>query len=234
MSRHDTSTEPDPRRGRACDACHANKTKCEGGPQCSLCAKRGVECTYKLVQKDRGKENQSIEEESPAAEEPTPPQPSTTAHVSKEDNDDHSMSGVEEESSVGDVVTTVNQAHDPDPKQGEKIDDTFAVILARLTDKIESRATQLDADFETSEEEKEWFLDNTHHYFKRFHETWPVVHGPTFFWVVENCVASSATVVMIAAWLRGQRTEWILKLHKTLCARFFEYLVSSLHCVAFV
>ncbi|RDA92457.1 hypothetical protein CP533_6437 [Ophiocordyceps camponoti-saundersi (nom. inval.)] len=37
---------PDSRRGKACDTCHANKTKCDGGLQCSLCSKRGVACTY--------------------------------------------------------------------------------------------------------------------------------------------------------------------------------------------
>ncbi|OJJ42562.1 hypothetical protein ASPZODRAFT_20332 [Penicilliopsis zonata CBS 506.65] len=30
----------------SCNACHANKTKCSGGPRCSLCARRGINCTF--------------------------------------------------------------------------------------------------------------------------------------------------------------------------------------------
>lgn len=164
------------------------------------------------------------------AEEPTPPQPSITTDLDNENDEDHSMSGVEAETFGGEIASTSNQSLDPEQVEG--IDDTFAAILARLTDKIESRSTPLDATFETTDEEKEWFLNNTHQYFKSFHETWPVIHGPTFFWVVENCVASSATVVMIAAWLSGQRSEWISKLHKTLCARLIETLVSLWHHVS--
>lgn len=177
------------------------------------------------MQKDRGSTNQARVEEGPVSEEPTSPPPSKTTQSENENDEDHSMSGVEVESLGDEIASTSNQSLNPEQIEG--IDNIFATILARLTEKIESRSTPLNATFETIEEEKEWFLNNTHHYFKSFHEAWPVIHGPTLFWVVESCVASSATVVMIAAWLRGERTEWISKFHKTLCDRFFETLVSS-------
>ncbi len=43
---HSRAPEPAPRSQRACDACRVNKTKCSGGDQCSLCAKRETRCTY--------------------------------------------------------------------------------------------------------------------------------------------------------------------------------------------
>ncbi|KAL2214532.1 hypothetical protein CC79DRAFT_1392378 [Sarocladium strictum] len=43
---HGDKGAPAPRRAKACNACHESKVKCDGGEQCSLCAKRGIICSY--------------------------------------------------------------------------------------------------------------------------------------------------------------------------------------------
>lgn len=211
MTRHDT-TIAGPRRGRACDACHANKTKCDGGPQCSLCLKRNIECTYKLVDASiRGSLTPTV-----AGNE------SDEIHVATgEENGDFPMIN-ESETDQGVSPDNINVQGRPQLRPDE-----FAIkILTRLTKDAANSSVPLEADYEITPTEEEWLTSNTKKYFTRFHETWPIVHSVTFY-CEPRSFASLATVTMIALWLEDpeQLTEAAIRLHKTLMTRFLEELV---------
>lgn len=53
LRRHVNEHSSTSRRTKACDACHANKTKCDGGEQCSLCRRRGTACHYSSSDPDQ-------------------------------------------------------------------------------------------------------------------------------------------------------------------------------------
>ena len=136
------------------------------------------------------------------------------------------MSGIEVEANEGASASPSSQGLDL--QQSADVV-SFSTVLSRLIKKIESPATPLDENVEFTAEEKEWLEHNTEHYFGRFHETWPVFHGPTF-WIEKTCLASSTTLITIAAWLKHELVghgQSIPRIHKTLTARFIQYLVRS-------
>lgn len=40
------SVKPVPKVSKACDRCNALKTRCDKGNPCTICAKRGLQCTF--------------------------------------------------------------------------------------------------------------------------------------------------------------------------------------------
>lgn len=202
---------PDPRRGRACDACHANKTKCDGGIQCTLCAKRGISCTYKLVSKSGsdGKRSKSTASRSNSSTSPTP-----TSSLGFRDAF---------ASAAASLAASLRQR----PKE-----DKVTAGLKRIANELSSRETPIDGSHRMSSSDKDWMEASSEEFFERFHETWPILHGPSFY-PMDHALVVSASVVMISSWLKNPdgMAETALRLHEVLMERFFEWIVSFVYPV---
>ncbi|KAM5352754.1 hypothetical protein ACJ41O_005476 [Fusarium nematophilum] len=199
LTRHDMPAAPDPRRGRACDACHANKTKCDGGPTCSLCSKRGINCTYKLVSKNGGGDTRA-----------KAPSSSPGSLI------------VTQELDLGDAFTAVVI---PPSVVEISSEDELTTRLNRLADKLASREISIDEDFQPSHADREWMEANADEYFGRFHDSWPFLHAPSFFDAAHS-VPVSISVVMISVWLKHpeELSAPVLRIHEILMDRFFEWV----------
>ncbi|KAK7425152.1 hypothetical protein QQX98_000066 [Neonectria punicea] len=210
LTRHDLTSAPDSRRGRACDACHANKTKCDGGTQCSLCSKRGISCTFKLASSNgraSGSPTGAKNDDQSTTDPALLSGPSTTDEEMRQD----SPAAVP----VGGLGL-----------ESQHPSDNPAVVgLARLANILASRTTTLKADFQITDKDKGWFEASSDEYLGRFHEGWPVIHAPTFY--TESLpIGLTTTVVMIGAWLKDpeETKDIVLETHRILMDRFFEEL----------
>lgn len=103
----------------------------------------------------------------------------------------------------------------------------MAAGLQRMADRVASPKTTLDADSAISIMDKEWMAVFIEAYFGRFHESWPILHGPTFVDTAPT-IPVFTSVVMIGAWLKTPQTynDVVVKIHEALMARFLEWLVS--------
>ncbi|RSM13267.1 hypothetical protein CDV31_005971 [Fusarium ambrosium] len=208
LTRHDMPAAPDPRRGRACDACHANKTKCDGGIQCTLCAKRGISCTYKLVSKGSSDGKTSRKNTSPSN---SPTSDTPVREI-----------GFREAfaSAAANMRTTLQSS----PKEDE-----VTAGLKRITAELVSRETSIDGTTRMSTPDKDWMEANSKVFFERFHDTWPILHAPSFF-PMDHALVVSVSVVMISSWLKNPdgMDEPVLRLHEVLMERFFEWISEKL------
>ncbi|RSL64605.1 hypothetical protein CEP53_004020 [Fusarium sp. AF-6] len=208
LTRHDMPAAPDPRRGRACDACHANKTKCDGGIQCTLCAKRGISCTYKLVSKGSSDGKTSRKNTSPSN---SPTSDTPVREI-----------GFREAfaSAAANMRTTLQSS----PKEDE-----VTAGLKRITAELVSREISIDGTTRMSTADKDWMEANSRVFFERFHDTWPILHAPSFF-PMDHALVVSVSVVMISSWLKNPdgMDEPVLRLHEVLMDRFFEWISEKL------
>lgn len=162
MTVHDKGSEL--RREKACNACHANKTRCDGGEQCSLCKKRKQTCVY-------GEDNKP---------------------------------------------KTVPLMPLPGGKAG----------LPNLIQLVRKEDTSMLQDYEVSREDA-WIKDATDRYLGRFHQSWPVVHGPTVY-NDPPPLGVMATIIMIGLWLKGDEDmcKTAEELHNLLMDKLLIELVS--------
>ncbi|KAH7011352.1 hypothetical protein EDB80DRAFT_891183 [Ilyonectria destructans] len=208
LTRHDLTSAPDSRRGRACDACHANKTKCDGGTQCSLCSKRGISCTYRLVSANGRASGSPPGSKSDGQSTTDPAVLSTPSTTEREDS----------------PVPAPVGGLSLEPQHGLG-NDPAVIGLARFANVLALRTTTLDDNFQLPEDDRRWFETSTNEYLGHFHESWPIIHGPTFDSVTPPlCIV--ATVAMIGSWLKNPKDteDAALELHRILMEKFLEEL----------
>ncbi|KAF4976006.1 hypothetical protein FZEAL_7262 [Fusarium zealandicum] len=197
---------PDPRRGRACDACHANKTKCNGGTKCALCVKRGINCTYKLVGKNEtdsnGSRNNAAASDSSDSPSPVP-------------------RDVELQDSVAAAAVAANGG-----RQRLSLAEAAWLGLRRISQRLSCREISIENDGQLLEGDKGWMEPATDEYLGRFHDTWPILHGPTITSMHQPTILT-ISVIMIGSWLKNpdDLREPVLRIHEILVDRFFEWLV---------
>ncbi|KAH7136938.1 hypothetical protein B0J13DRAFT_587068 [Dactylonectria estremocensis] len=205
LTRHNMPAPPDLRRGRACDACRANKATCGRGTQCTRCTRRGINCTYKFVSTNQGCGQSSMKDVTSSASTALPQH--APRHV-----------GVREAlmppaTSMG---TEVSQS------SGE---DTLAARLMQIANKLSSREISVEEDPKVSSQDNEWMEANSNAFFERFNDAWPIVHGPLFF-QNDGSFIVSISVVMISSWLDNPNdfSELALQIHEALMEQFFRWL----------
>ncbi|KAF7561538.1 hypothetical protein G7046_g2602 [Stylonectria norvegica] len=211
LSRHDATATPDGRRGRACDACHSNKTKCDGGTQCSLCVKRNISCTYNFAHTNRD----NVVTAPAALDAPAVPVLESlellalnVAPIAETGEGDASLvAGLEARS------------------ERSLEDRTPSVEILRIVDNLVSGAVPLAEHCELNEAQQAKFEETMESYFRRFHDCWPIIHAPTFL-VDGHSVVLIVSVFMIGVWLENNddTTESCLKIHISLMDLFFKEL----------
>ncbi|KAF5576041.1 transcriptional activator CMR1 [Fusarium pseudoanthophilum] len=191
-------TAPDPRRGRACDACHANKTKCDGGSKCTLCVKRGINCTYKHASKS------SSGSKSPS--EDITADPRTVAN--------------------GFTSPALIQNLTPGTPQISPNDEIKAGFK-RIANHVRSGEIPIGEDTPVPALDKNWIEGNSKEYFGRFHDTWPILHGPSYV-TMDTSLLVSVSIAMISCWLRSpdEFEDVVLQLHESLMGAFSDWIAN--------
>ncbi|VTT79042.1 unnamed protein product [Fusarium fujikuroi] len=190
-------TAPDPRRGRACDACHANKTKCDGGTKCTLCVKRGINCTYKHASKS------SSGSKSPS-----------------EDNADPRA--------VANGFTSPSLIQNLTPGTPQiSPNDEIKAGFKRIANHVRSGEIPIGEDTPVPALDKNWIEGNSKEYFGRFHDTWPILHGPSYV-TMETSLLVSVSIAMISCWLRNpdEFEDVVLQLHESLMSAFSDWIAN--------
>ncbi|KAF5021797.1 hypothetical protein F66182_6172 [Fusarium sp. NRRL 66182] len=196
---------PDPRRGRACDACHANKTKCDGGAKCTLCAKRGISCTYNHASKS------SSGSKSPSSDVAASESRAASRSTARD---------FEYREAVASVAVNITPVIPQSSPREEVI-----VGLKRLANSLRTREIVIDSEPPIPALDQSWMQANFGEYFGRFHDIWPILHAPTCV-QLEDPLAVSLSVVMISCWLKNpdEFGEAALEVHAALMEQFFQWI----------
>ncbi|KAL5623569.1 hypothetical protein FOBRF1_002819 [Fusarium oxysporum] len=197
LTRHDMPTAPDPRRGRACDACHANKTKCDGGTRCTLCVKRGINCTYKHASKSSsGSKSPSEDTADPRA--------------------------------VANGFTSPSLIQNLTPGTPQiSPNDEIKAGFKRIANHVRTGEIPIGEDTPVPALDKNWIEGNSKEYFGRFHDTWPILHGPSYV-TMDTSLLVSVSIAMISCWLRNpdEFEDVVLQLHESLMSAFSDWIAN--------
>lgn len=215
---HDNSTASrEPRRERACDTCHANKTRCSGGAQCVLCAKRGVQCTYN---RGNGEGRDASVEDLPIRSQ----QQGQTCFNAGSDSDSGST-----------MLTTSNFPSTLIAEPVMQIDENQvadAHLEFNRATALEMLYNVLAAELATSPPEQHviprtWLSHCVASYIRGFHTRWPILHAPAINESTDS-VQLIATIVCIESWLHGDAKlkGQVLRIHDHLIKQFYKEMVS--------
>lgn len=203
---HDSAQVPTTRTWRACDACHENKTKCDGGEQCALCSKRGIDCTY--TRDGSAAEVESDGKGGVSEKGVSDPAADGAMTMATDDVDVESTSREEERETS-------------QPKDSPQIDVHLARAGLECVSNAVAAAMAGKKHQTPPKETQPWVSQSTQAYFGAFHERWPIVHAPVFDEKTDGTLLV-ATVVMIGSWHSDDTSvrHHVLKLHE----RFMFYL----------
>ncbi|PHH70835.1 hypothetical protein CDD80_5702 [Ophiocordyceps camponoti-rufipedis] len=203
---------PDSRRGKACDTCHANKTRCDGGLQCSLCSKRGVACTY-------GRRDAVMA--------------ATAAEAGPAGPDDMTISGSDSPPDASDPDTALSAfspafSFTPDTTSSRGSSTTWAALRSILGAVAARSSSGPTAPPPPSAVPKAWLAACVETYLTTIHQRWPLLHGPTVDETTDN-VALVASMVMMTAWLHCDRSfrQLLMEMHGLLVDQCFKQLTSD-------
>ena len=231
---HESAPLPDTRRNRACDACHDNKTKCEGGEKCSLCKKRGIDCTYdRPTIAGTTSAPHVVEQQEPVIAAQTLVAARDVAQVREaQEIVDHSTR--EDDSPAPTISTASNAGHTSPIRPAEdtaRSDNEVATAqlgLRSVLDAMSISRSGSDSWRESLQADvlKGWVASAIESFFQHFSCRWPIIHEPTFD-ETELSASVIASVLAIGSWLQGAESvkESAIEVHKALVAQFFEEMV---------
>lgn len=188
LNLHENVVQPPPSRSeKACDSCHENKTKCDGGDggdgQCSLCARRGVPCTYdRMVAQDGDGDSGQQDNDDQASE--------------ASSSQTHSLSTGPLSIPEGPVFPATSPAPTSLPPQFAE--DVLAARngLRSIVKAVAAfRSNKAVQQTEITEAGKRWLSKCLQTVFARFHERWPFVHACTFDEKTDHAIVVSSVMV---------------------------------------
>ncbi|KAL4913614.1 hypothetical protein BDW62DRAFT_220585 [Aspergillus aurantiobrunneus] len=178
-----------PRTSKACDQCHASKTRCSGGEPCSVCSRRGALCTFNRLSK------RTVARDSPGVEGQAEPQSfnavyqsSTDSSVRNPDPLHHSYPTAMQTSFSGSEIQDLLLQHENHLREKGLL----ASCRAEPANESQQRGSSPELDIDR-------YVDV---YFSHFHYEWPVVHKRSFRLSKEPQILLLA-VVMIGLWITG-------------------------------
>ncbi|XP_044716227.1 fungal specific transcription factor domain-containing protein [Hirsutella rhossiliensis] len=237
---------PDSRRGKACDTCHANKTKCDGGPQCSLCAKRGVACTYGRRDAAAAGATGSSPPTKRVRISPTGPDDvsgpgpvSASAPVSPPFTESSGttpslaaisiFAGLPPCASPAASTTSSSAGQQQQQQQHNNNSATWAALQS-IHRAVVSRsdAGPNGPPPSPSPVPKLWLSACVDSYFSTVHQRWPVLHGPGTDETTDE-VAIVASIVMMTSWLHCDRSfkPLLMEIHNVLVEQAFKQLAND-------
>lgn len=218
---------PDSRRGKACDTCHANKTKCDGGPQCSLCAKRGVACTY-------GRRDAASASASPPKSRArfSPPGSGPGSGSASPHFPDSAVTtpGVFAPlpycaSPAASTTSSAGHYHHHQPQPLTPRRQATAAALRSILASVAARSHAAPGPA-PSPVPRAWLAACVDSYFATVHQRWPILHGPGTDETTDD-VALVASMVMLTSWLHCDRAlkPLLMEMHNLLVDQAFQHLV---------
>jgi len=218
--------------------CRNNKTKCSGGTQCSLCARRGIKCSFR----SGSQRSNNI----PTSDVPTSENDPTGESYNYDLNEllllpDSTSENLLAENSL---PTKEGEPHLPDPElllnlkivPSRPVPTNALPSLAPGIDAIHellsAEQTSLEATIQESDQWHGWLNKCLDAYLKKFHVRWPLFNAPTFD-LMTAPLHLTASVCVIGVWLQvsAASTErfWALRVHEVLQHRLLNILVGALH-----
>ncbi|KAJ6437770.1 transcription factor Zn, C2H2 / Cys6 [Purpureocillium lavendulum] len=213
---------PDSRRGRACDTCHANKTRCDGGKQCTLCIKRGVRCTYgrRETNSPSSQPRAGSGSRSPADRDGrTSGSAPTSAPVSPPSTESDAVAPSNAAFGLAAPEILNNGVH----HQGFTTRSALQAILSAAAAHCSVTVPAVPPSPLTVPES--WLTSCTESYMSTFHNRWPIIHAPSFDQATDS-VLLVASIVMINSWLHYDRSfkEMTMRIHDLLVEQSFKDL----------
>ncbi|KUJ17543.1 uncharacterized protein LY89DRAFT_733387 [Mollisia scopiformis] len=172
---------PSGRSKRACLACRAGKTKCDGNDNCAKCLKRGIECKY-------GEED-SRRDESPSRSQRQIGSPIPTESIS--------ASRTSARDTIDQIPTTTPKPLEIPPSLANGCSGLvdWASTQIRPDPKV-TTGIEVGIDRDLSQK----YLDA---YFEHFHDRWPVVHRPSVEEEIDDTDLCELSMRMIGGWIVG-------------------------------
>ena len=201
------------RNVRACDACHENKTRCDGGERCSLCAKRGIACTFDR-DADGRRDTESGDADGGHVADVSATTQRMTPDVGRPGPALQDVSPHQQESSGFESPTAEHRRSEREIQAARA---GLKCVKDAVSAQIEGRQPP---DARPPGHElliKPWLSSRVDVFFGRFHERWPIVHAPVFDQRTDSALLVG-TVLMIASWQRDHEClrEDILSIHERL------------------
>lgn len=217
-----------PRGRRACNACHENKTKCNGGSQCSLCAKRRILCVYSRdpdPARDRDDESTADGSLSSSAASIAagilgpqhqhvpgllPGPMSVSVDVGR---------AVDGPVPTAPTAPAIVAAEAPATPQAARLN--LEYVLAAVRADIAGRP--IDRDHQSSDSYRLWFKACLESYLGHFQDRWGVLHASS----VDDHPQVDGTIALIASWIRGHDhvQDLVFALHDTITSHALFALV---------
>ncbi|KAK9319149.1 hypothetical protein V1517DRAFT_61441 [Lipomyces orientalis] len=217
----------------SCDACRANKTKCSGGTQCLLCARRGIICAFRSGL------------HRPKSASTSDGTTAMNASVREDDNNDDDESMLPT-SSWPESSLTENSLHKEDefflPSHQLFLNLTIVPSKPAPTSQLQFLSpgmegihellvagdSSLETAVQVSDELQKWVAKCLETYFKDFHLRWPIFNAPTFDVKIVS-LPLAASVCVIGAWLQNS-AEWTerfcaLRVHEILLQLLLHNLI---------
>ena len=219
----------------SCDACRANKTKCSGGTQCSLCARRGINCSF---QSGLRRSKRASINDAPTADDTS---------VGKDDNN-HSVESIVPPSSrperwlAEDSLCTEEEHYlpnrelflnltiaSPNPAPTSE-SQSLTPGMEAIYDLLVTEKSSLEGIVQESDEFHEWVARCLEAYLENFHLRWPLLNAPSFD-LITAPLYLAASVFVVGTWLRNnaEETERLcaLQVHELLLQYLLHDLVSG-------
>jgi hypothetical protein len=220
----------------SCDACRANKTKCSGGTQCLLCARRGINCTFRSS--FRQPKGASTSDGSAAVN-------ASISEDNRNDDDESTPPGSSgpENFLTENALSTDGEPLPPtleffgnltivpsNPAPGSEFQ-PLAPGIEAIYGLLVAEKSSLEGVIQEFDELQEWLTKYRMAYFRSFHLRWPILHAPTFD-IRTVSLPLAASVCVIGAWFQSceKWTErfYALRVHDILVQRLLQSMVRIL------
>ncbi|KAI1053035.1 hypothetical protein LB506_009933 [Fusarium annulatum] len=105
--------------------------------------------------------------------------------------------------------------------------DEIKAGFKRIANHVRSGEIPIGEDTPVPALDKNWIEGNSKEYFGRFHDTWPILHGPSYV-TMDTSLLVSVSIAMISCWLRSpdEFEDVVLQLHESLMGAFSDWIAN--------
>ncbi|KAF5570897.1 transcriptional activator CMR1 [Fusarium phyllophilum] len=105
--------------------------------------------------------------------------------------------------------------------------DEIKAGFKRIANHVRSEEIPIGEDTPVPALDKNWIEGNSKEYFGRFHDTWPILHGPSYA-TMDTSLLVSVSIAMISCWLRSpdEFEDVVLQLHESLMSAFSDWIAN--------
>ncbi|EXM20184.1 Zn(2)-C6 fungal-type DNA-binding domain [Fusarium oxysporum f. sp. vasinfectum] len=233
LHRHLTTHEDNPSaRPRACDACHANKTKCDsnGVIDCTFCKKKSIDCIYspprsrtRRSARPEGNEKSLLNDHTPYNAITNHPAQITIPAIINETSDISSMAKARSRSYRNALPPSISHI-DPGPEPESTDVAAYLRMILRELSSSPSMSTTLQ-NRNSSSTFNQWLQDCFSSYVDHFHHRWHIITAPTYEFS-EKSYNNAASVVVIGCYLlhKTHLKSTIVEIHNQLVNRYLQLL----------